>query len=143
MRLLALVLLAALPAAAQEAVPCQDAYAGSLAGLVEPLEETTRAYANGAVRVLVVAVDEPACCGVFPAVLLPDPEVGFRTCRLLMVNDGQGFGGLRFGPGEAEYDAANGLVVPMTARVSTGGDAYVERPVAIVVNQATSEVSMR
>jgi hypothetical protein len=31
----------------------------------------------------------------------------------------------------------------MTARVSTGGDAYVERPVAIVVNQATGEVSMR
>ena len=140
--LLPLLLFAAVPALAQDAVPCADHWAGSLAGLSEPLEETTRAYAEGAVRVVIAAVDEPACCGVFPAVLLPDPEVGFRTCVLLM-RDGQGFGGLRFGPGEARYDPAVGLVVPMTASVWQDGDTYADEALEVVVNQATGEATLR
>lgn len=127
----------ALPVAAQEAVPCADHWAAQLIYLSEPLEESTRTYAEGAVRVLIMTSPEPACCGVFPAVLLPDVD-GFRVCRIVPVRDGDGWGGLSF-DGQASYDPARGLTIPMTATV-WDGEAFVDEPVALTVNQSTKRV---
>lgn len=129
----------ALPLAAQEAVPCDQHWAGGLENLAEPLEDNTRAFAQGQVRVLILAAPDPACCGAFPAVLLPEVE-GFRVCRLVPGEGGDGWGGLAF-DGQASYDPAQGLVVPMLASVWTG-EGFDRRPVALTVNQATGRVAV-
>ena len=79
----ALLLLLAAPLAAQEAVPCDEHWGGGLENVAEPLEDTTRAFANGDVRVMVLSAGEPACCGVFVAVLLPDEDGAAGTLDVL------------------------------------------------------------
>jgi hypothetical protein len=129
-------------ALAQESVTCVDQSLASLANISEPLESTTRSYAQGDVRILILSAGEPACCGVAAAVLLPDPLDGTRICRLVLPADGQGWGGLSFGPGEASYDAATGLTVPMTASTWNGG-TYDALPIAIIIDQGTGRVALR
>ncbi len=142
-RAAAAILALAAPASAQVAVNCVGESLTNLANIAEPLEETTRSYAQGAVRVLILAASEPACCGVTAAVLLPDPLDGTRICRVLMTEDGMGWGGLSFGPGAARYDPATGLAVPMTARVWDGADAFVDMPLTVTIDQSSGDVSWR
>ncbi|WP_157935975.1 hypothetical protein [Paracoccus zhejiangensis] len=76
MRILLAATLATLPAAAavaRESINCVGQNLAYLAHVTEPLEETTRSYAQGAVRILILSAPEPACCGTAVAVLMPDP----------------------------------------------------------------------
>ena len=139
---LAAVLLAG-PLAAQQTVHCLDHPAGSLAALPEPIEDFTRSYADGAVRIILAALGEPACCGAFPVVLLPDPETSQRLCNVVVPDaEGQGYGSLAFGPGEARYEPDLGLVVPMTAEVWTDA-GWARDPLEVSINQQTGEVRLR
>ena len=144
MRLVVAAILAVSPmiAFAQDSVNCVDQPLASLANISEPLDSTTRSYAEGDVRILILSAGEPACCGVAAAVLLPDPLDGTRICRLVLSGDGQGWGGLAFGPGKASYDAAIGLTVPMTAS-TWNGEAYKVEPIAIVIDQGAGRVALR
>ena len=128
-------------ALAQESVNCVDQPLASLANISEPLEATTRSYAQGDVRILILSANEPACCGVAAAVLLPDPLDGTRICRLVLPTDGQGWGGLTFGPDEASYDPAKGLRVPMTASI-WDGETYEALPIAISIDQGAGRVTL-
>lgn len=93
-------------------------------------------------RILILCASEPACCGVAAAVLLPDPLDGTRVCRLLLPATARGWGGLTFGPGRASYDAAVGLMVPMTASI-WNGEAYESVPIAGVINQDTGRLALQ
>lgn len=129
-------------ALAQDSVNCVDQSLASLANISEPLENTTRSYAQGDVRILILSASEPACCGVAAAVLLPDPLDGTRICRLVLPADGQGWGGLTFGPEGASYDATTGLAVPMTASI-WNGETYELLPITIIIDQGTGRVRLR
>ena len=129
-------------ALAQESVNCVDQGLASLANISEPLESMTRSYAEGAVRILILSASEPACCGVAAAVLLPDPSDGTRICRLILPSDAQGWGELTFGPGDASYDAATGLTVPMTAS-TWNGKTFDAESITIVINQGTGRVVLQ
>jgi len=124
---------------AGESVNCVGQSLAYLGNVTEPLSQTTRSYAQGAVRILILSAAEPACCGSAVAVLLPDPLDGTRICRLLFPAGGQGWGGLEFGPGPATYDATSGLSVPMTASV-WDGEEFRPEPLTVVVDQGAGRV---
>lgn len=145
MRILLAAILATVPAAAamaRESINCVGQNQAYLAHVTEPLEDTTRSYAQGAVRILILSAPEPACCGTAVAVLMPDPLDGARICRLLITDDEQGWGGMTFGPGAASDDPASGLRVPMTATVWEG-EGFHKEPVTVFVDQATGRVHIR
>lgn len=129
-------------AAALEAVNCVGENLASIAHVMEPLEDNTRSYAQGAVRVLILSAPEPACCGAAIAVLLPDPLDGARVCRLLVTEDGLGWGSVTFGPGTASYDPVSGLSIPMTTS-SWDGEDFRPQGVTVTVDQRTGRVALR
>ena len=90
----------ATPAAAQEAVPCD--WAARADGIVEPWEDNTATFANGAVRLALIDTVEPAA-GAFHLLILSPPlgELGERQCRTLGIG-GMGFAGLDFASLQAE-----------------------------------------
>lgn len=139
-RFAALFCCLALPAVAQQTAPCDD-WRSDLAQINEPVEDWSRSYANSAIRVLIVGQGEPVCCGTWIAVLHPAPE-GFRTCTLVLAGDdvGLGWADVAFG-GEASYDPARGLTVPMRVFPYDVPRDQAER-IDITINQATGRVTL-
>ncbi len=132
-------------AAAAEADPvigsCEDRPAGLVVNLIEPLEQTTRAYAAGRVRVFAIGPGEPACCGIYIAVLHPDAD-GLRTCTAVSQGEGSGWSAVRFDARrEATYDAATGLDVPMLVTPYDGAD-FVDRSLVLRIDQARGTVTV-
>ncbi|MEQ9261270.1 MAG: hypothetical protein RIG84_19450 [Roseovarius sp.] len=132
-----LALLAA-PVAAQEAVPCD--WAARADAIVEPWEENTRTFANGAVRLALLDTIEPAAAAFHILILSPPyEELGGRQCRTLGMPGGMGFSGADFGSLAAGYDPATGLIFTMKVQVYDGGD-FRDRGLRFTLNQATGEI---
>ena len=136
--------LVAATAGAQEVRDC-DGFEANAQNLVFPVEESTRSYANGAIRLIWLDTQgEPACCSSYLMVLLPSPEEPFDICSIVAGGDGRnggtpGYTGFELDRAEASYDAATGLTVRMHAGVY---DGYESNPVtlSVTVNQQTGEV---
>lgn len=139
MYLAAALLLLPASISADESVNCVGQSLAYLGNVTEPLDQTTRSYAQGAVRILILSAAEPACCGSAVAVLLPDPLDGTRICRLLLPSGGQGWARLEFGPKPARYDSVSGLSVPMTASI-WDGEEFRPEPITVVVHQGAGKV---
>lgn len=128
------------PAAAQVVSDCD--WRASLAALPEPWDSHTRTFANGAVRLAVSDVIEPAA-GAFYMVVLSPPydELGGRQCKVIGATPDTGFGLLDFGSLQASYDPAVGLLFRVDASVYQGDlGSFRDVVLNFSVNQATGEV---
>ena len=131
--------LAAAPAAAQQAVPCD--WPARADALVEPWEDHTRTFAKGEVRLALLDTVEPAA-GAYHILVLSPPydEMGARQCRTLGLSDGMGFAGVDFSSLTAHYEATLGLVFQMTVQVFDGAEITPET-LNVVLNQSTGALS--
>lgn len=137
----AMSLLAA-PAAAQQVLPCDNAPAESIA---EPWEENIAAYAEGAIRIAVLDMIEPAG-GALKLLVLSPPrdEVGYRQCRVVQAGNGLGFYNLRFSDRQASYDPARGFTLTMPAQdylPDDPDDGWYQ--LSLTINQQTGEIAVQ
>ncbi|PVA06373.1 hypothetical protein [Thalassorhabdomicrobium marinisediminis] len=141
----ALPILAALlsgPAAAQMSAPC-DTLARADA-IVEPWEENSTTFANGAVRVALLDAIEPAVAAFHLLILHPPfDELGGRSCTVISRDSGLGYSGVTFDGLEADYDPATGLTLTVPAAIYQPEQSFQNSLlVTITVNQATGEVTV-
>jgi len=138
---LVLSLLAA-PALAQSVEDCD--WRAEAANIAEPWEEYSRTFANGAVRLALIDVGEPAAGGFHLLVLSPPyGELGERQCRVITSSDGMGFAGLKVKDLKAGYDPAKGLtfLIPMATYDLNVGSVYQGQALSVTLNQATGDIS--
>ncbi len=133
--------LGALPASAQTVRPC-DGWQANAQNLVEPWDETTRTFANGAVRVALLDTVEPAA-GSFHLMVLspPEDELGGRQCRLISADGEMGFAGVFFGDMTAGYDPATGLGLdlPVVLYLTETAD-FQTVGMGLTINQSTGDI---
>lgn len=133
--------LLASPLAAQEVLPCDDKALAD--AIVEPWEEHTRTFANGAVRVALLDAIEPAL-GAFYLLVLSPPydDMGQRQCQMIGFDGGVGFTMLDFSSLGAAYVPARGLEIQLLGRIAVPEYDFTN-PVNlwVIVNQASGEIS--
>ncbi len=129
-----------LPVAAQTVAECD--WRAAAQALPEPWEAYTRTFANGAIRMAVMDVIEPAAGPMHLLVLSPPlDETGGRQCRIISLQDTFGFAGLRLDLAQASYDPARGLAVSVPAtRWLSDSDSYLDGTLTTTINQATGEI---
>lgn len=133
-------MLCANTAIAQEVVDCD--WQAAMQKIVEPWEENSRVFSNGAVRLTLVDVSEPAA-GSFHIVVLSPPEdgMGNRHCKVVSASAHVGFSYVDFKKIKSAYDPRVGLVFVMPVRVYNGqNDAFEPKKLAFSINQATGEM---
>ncbi|THD85287.1 hypothetical protein E7811_06175 [Aliigemmobacter aestuarii] len=136
----ALALFLAAPVSAQVVGDCD--WRAGLQALPEPWEQATRTFANGAVRLAVSDVIEPAA-GAFYLVILSPPfdELGGRQCKVIGATPDVGFGGLTLDGMDATYNPAAGLVFRVPVSVYDPASArFHEAVLAVTLNQATGAI---
>jgi hypothetical protein len=121
-------------------------WVASAANLVEPWEETSRTYGDGAVRIALLDTGgEPACCSSHLLILSPDPDYG-QACHVLSDQPGTGFRQVFLEESNSRYEAGRGLLVTIPVGrfdPDTGGvDRAGIRPVSIRINQASGQVTL-
>ena len=129
-------------AGAQTAFPCDwQARADSI---VEPWEDNSATFANGAVRVALLDTIEPAAAAFYLLVMHPPiDEVGGRTCTVVGLDDGLGYAGIAFSELEADYDPATGLIFNVPAIIYLPEQSFQNSALlTIAVNQSSGEVSV-
>jgi len=133
-------LASAIVANAHEVVDCD--WQASLPSIVEPWEENTRVFANGAVRLTLVDVSEPAA-GSFHIVALSPPDDGFggRQCKVVSAFGDVGFSDVEFKELTASYDPSIGLIFDVPVRVfDSGADTFVPKDLTFSLTQATGAI---
>ena len=141
MRALAVWLtICAAPLAAQEAVECD--WPARADAIVEPWEDNTRTFANGAVRLALLDTIEPAAAAYHILILSPPyDELGGRQCKTLGLGPGMGFSGVDFAKLKAGYDPAVGLVFDVPAGEYDADRGVTRmRSLRFTLNQATGEI---
>ncbi|MFO7805389.1 MAG: hypothetical protein R6V30_06920 [Paracoccaceae bacterium] len=128
------------PLAAQAVTECD--WRANVGAIVEPWEENTRTFANGAVRVAYIDTIEPGLSPVWIAVLSPPFGVlGERQCRLIGLTETTGFADMDFSTLEAEYDAATGLRMEVSVKVvDPDSSGFLTRSLAVTLDQSTGEI---
>ena len=142
LRFLPALLLAPLAATAQTAAPCD--WQASAQALVEPWEDNSATFANGAVRVAVLDTVEPAAAAYYFLILSPPMnEVGDRTCTVVGFGDGLGYAYMDFASLKSGYDPARGLIFTIPARIYMPEESFTNvARLEITVNQATGSVTV-
>lgn len=139
-RLAALLALAAAPVSAQEVIPCD--WQASAQAIIEPWEDNSRAFANGAVRLAALDTVEPALGWAYLLVLTPPfNDLGDRQCRVVAQTKDLGFAGIDFSSLKAGYDPATGLTFQLTVSQSPNGVDLLDRTMTVTVNQSTGAVT--
>jgi len=138
----ALIAALAAPAAAQTAFPCD--WQAQVDAIVEPWEDNSATFANGAVRVALLDVIEPAAAAAYLLVLHPPiDEVGGRTCTLVGLDGGLGYAAIFFNELTADYDPSAGLKITVPAIIYLPEQSFQNSAlVSIVVNQSTGDVTV-
>ena len=129
-------------AAAQAAFPCD--WQARADAIVEPWEENTASFANGAVRVALLDTIEPAAAAFYLLILHPPyDEVGGRSCTVVGLDEGLGYAGVLFDELEASYDPATGLTFEVPAVIYLPEQSFQNSTLlTITVNQATGAVGV-
>jgi len=135
----------ATPAAAQSVLDCSG-WQASARNIPEPLQNHTRTFANGDIRVTLLDTVEPAAGAFYLMVIAPPyDEMGSRNCAIIASSGGtMGFGGLFFANIGASYDPANGLTLRLPAQVfapATGG--FDPAILAVTINQSAGTIIPR
>ncbi len=131
------------PMQAQSVNDCD--WVSSARNLVEPWEENSHQFANGAIRVALLDTAEPACCSYHLLVISPHPEWG-QACHVISNQAGMGWMWVRYKDLKASYDASKGLRVNIEVEhydpsTGTSDPALTER-IGVRINQATGEVTL-
>ncbi|WP_349035664.1 hypothetical protein [Pseudotabrizicola sp. 4114] len=139
---LGLALALASPAAAQDVAECD--WRAAAQAIAEPWEDNTATFANGAIRLAVMDVQEPAA-GAYHLLILSPPrnELGERQCRVMSADGSFGFAGVSVAGATARYDPATGLTVSLSAKRSSGGDVFTDTVLHVTINQATGAITGR
>ena len=121
--------------------PCADR---ALAfNLVEPWEQNTATYGNGAIRIALLDTVEPAAAAVHLMVISPPlDELGLRQCRVVSLSPGSGFYDLDFAARSADYDSARGLTLTFPAErfvPDTGMGSPAK--LTVTVNQQSGQIA--
>jgi len=127
---------------AQTAVPCD--WQARADAIVEPWEENTAIFANGAVRVALLDVIEPAAAAAYLLILHPPvDELGGRTCTVVGLDDGLGYAAIYFDDLTADYDPSRGLVFKVPATIHLPEQSFQNTAlVSITVNQSSGDVTV-
>lgn len=139
--LLALLLVVnATAAVAQAAYPCD--WEARADAIVEPWEENSATFANGAVRVALLDVAEPAAAAFFLLILHPPHnELGLRQCTVVGLDEGLGYAAIFFDKLKAGYDPAQGLTFDVPAIIYLPEQSFQNSALLhITVNQAAGDV---
>ncbi|WP_370208176.1 hypothetical protein [Pararhodobacter marinus] len=142
--------LLALPLSAPAQVIADCDWAGSAATIVEPWEQTSRTFANGAIRIAWSDTAEPACCAAHVMILHPSgdgsDEPAYRQCSLLSADRNTGFYDVDIAGVTASYDPAKGLLLTVPVRYwhegVERGEPGLPGAVRVRINQATGTVSV-
>ncbi len=144
MRLFAPVIatLLASPLAAQTAFPCD--WQARADAIVEPWEDNSATFANGAVRVALLDVIEPGAASTYLLVLHPPyDELGGRACTVVGLDDGLGYAEIHFNALEADYDSETGLTLRVPAIIYLPEQSFQNSALlTITVNQSTGDVTV-
>jgi hypothetical protein len=145
MRLISLMIstLLAAPLAAQTAFPCD--WQARADAIVEPWDDNTATFANGAVRVALLDVIEPAAAALYLLILHPPyDELGGRGCTVVGLDEGLGYASIDFNALEASYDPARGLTFRVPAAIYLPEQSFQNSAVlSITVNQSTGDVTVK
>lgn len=145
MRLISLMMFAflAAPAVAQTAFSCDwQARADAIA---EPWDKNTATFANGAVRVALLDVIEPAAAAFYPLIMPPPyDELGGRVCTVVGRDEGLGYVSIYFNGLKAGYDPARGLTFLVPATIFLPKQSFQNSTLmSIVVNQSIGAVTVK
>lgn len=144
MRLLAILIgmLFAAPALAQEVAECD--WRSSAQAIVEPWEENTRLFANGAVRLALLDTVEPAAGAAHLLILSPPlNELGERQCRVVSFAEGVGYAAMYFSELEAGYDPAIGLIFTIPAQIYLPDSGFSNSTLlTITLNQSSGVIGI-
>lgn len=126
----------AMPAAAQEVMPCD--WQASAQSIVEPWSENSRLFANGDVRVTNLDTIEPAVAFAYLMIQSPPyDELDGRQCVVVGHGASGGFAGLDFDSLVAGYDPAVGLIFEVVVQVYVpDASDFVTQLLTITLNQS-------
>ncbi len=113
--------------------------------IVEPWSESTKTYANGAIRVVHMdTLGEPVCCSSHLMILAPNPnnELGERSCFLMSSFEGTGFQYLDVAGIKSSYDAELGLKLEIPVFYYNHGDDSTPGKVSVRVRQDNGSVAI-
>ena len=105
-------------------------------------QEPTRTYANGAIRLIKIDIDEPDCCAGFLMVLYPQTGEVFPRCNIIERERGFGWSDLRLNHASASYDPAIGLTVVLPVHVFENQTLTLDS-LRVTINQAHGRLSAR
>lgn len=137
---LPIVVALATPLAAQTISDCD--WEASARNLIEPWEDHTKVFAEGAVRLAMLDTVEPAAAAMHLLVLSPPyNEVGDRQCKSIGSGNRIGFSGIMWESLTAGYDPAVGLIfeVPVS-RFDPETDGFPTSLLSFTLNQSTGEI---
>ena len=113
--------------------------------IIEPWDQHTRTFANGAIRIIGLDTGEPACCSYHLAIIAPDPQEENWPRQCLALNDGgewTGFQSVDVGGTQSSYDPGRGLLLSVPVERYIDGIRSTKMVVDIRINQATGEVTI-
>jgi hypothetical protein len=128
------------PAFAQTVSDCD--WEASAQSLIEPWEDHSATFANGAVRIAMLDTVEPAAAAMHLLILSPPyNEVGDRQCKTIGSGARIGFSGIRWAALTSGYDPAVGLIfeVPVS-RYDPEADGFPTGLLSFTLNQATGDI---
>jgi len=111
--------------------------------IAEPWDQNTATFAEGAIRLAVIDMKEPAGAPSYLMVLSPPfNEVGERQCRLIEAQPHLGFYQIDVQTIVAEHDPETGLTlrIPVTD-YGDGAPNPPPFPLTVTINQASGEVT--
>jgi hypothetical protein len=134
----AALIAAALPASAQDVSDCD--WRTDMRFIAEPWETSSRTFANGDVRLVLLDTYEPAMVPFQIAVISPPhDELGWPQCRVIGA-----FNEIDFAALTAAYDPAVGLMFSVPVRIYDGmTDSTPRARLGISLNQATGAIMAR
>ena len=124
---------------------CADSGPARVDSIIEPWSESTRTFANGAIRITGLDTGEPACCSYHLAIMAPDPREENWPRQCLVLNDGGEWTGFQFvdvGRTQSSYDPSKGLLLSVPVERYIDGLQSTKLVVDIRINQATGEVTI-
>lgn len=140
--LTAIFALFSFPIMAQSVSDCDD-WKANIQNVAEPWEDSTRTFANGAVRIVLIDTVEPANAAFHLLILSPPfDEAGERQCRIVSAESGLGFYELSLSGLSADYHPELGLQIELPIRVY--GESVPELAfgaLMVNINQSTGQIT--
>ncbi|MFP7569760.1 hypothetical protein [Marivita sp. S2033] len=121
-----------------------DTFEANARNLMFPVEQNTRSFANGDIRLIALDTGgEPVCCSAHLMVLFPAPEDPGGLCALISNDGSLGWAGILLEKATALYDPAIGLTVSVPVIEYIDGIQDTRLSIAVNVNQQSGVVTVR